>query len=156
MTFKTDYEKSYFSFVKQVRERVKQQYLATKTQPVGDKAGFALIKRYDEQLSPYYGIRRAVSLKKMLLTFNQPDNLKKTYYVNRLGNLVGDLGTIGAEVNSIESFRDLKIYRNALSTIRKETNKVLIIYGAAHVHIMAETFRLDDRFNVINVKDLIK
>jgi hypothetical protein len=69
---------------------------------------------------------------------------------------VTDYAGIGAELDNVQSFRDYKIYRNALNRIEKSSKKVLIIYGASHAHILKELFGLDQRYKVVEVSDFIR
>ncbi len=148
--FKTKYEKAYFDYVKEIRD------YAYKKNSVEDPEGMKVIETIVKDLTPYFGLTSKVSLNQMYKYLNLPETLKKSYYVNRLGNLLINTSGVGAELNSVESFRDYKVYRNALNRIDKNTKRVLIIYGSAHVHILKELFGLDPRYKVLEVSQFIK
>ena len=149
--FKSNYEKLYFNFVKELR-----MYTFDKKDSVEDNEGLDLLNGMLDEIKPYYQLSSKISLSQMYLFLNRPDILKKSYYVNRLGNLLVNTAGIGAELSSITSFRDYKVYRNALSRIEKNTKRVLIIYGSAHAQILKELFDLDPRYKVVEVAKFIK
>jgi hypothetical protein len=149
--FGTRYEKAYFNFVKELRA-----FAMEKKFEVEDKSGLKILEKIVEESKPYFQINKKVSLINMYKFLNKPHNLKKAHYVNRMGNLLLNASGVGAELNSVESFRDYKIYRNALNRIDPKTKRVLIIYGSAHAHIMKEHFSLDPRFKVLEVSQFIK
>ena len=151
MVFKNNYEKLYFNYIKELRA-----YALDKKLSVEDKEGFDLFNKVANEIKPYFQLSSNVSLGQMLLFFNRPDNLKKVYYLNRLGNLLLNTAGVGAELNNIESLRDYKIYRNALNRIEKKTKRVLIIYGGAHAQILKELFDLDPRYKVLEVSKFVK
>lgn len=150
-TFNHQYEKSYFDFVKEIRK-----YAMSKKFVDADSAGNKILTTIQKELSPYWQISPNVSLRQMYKVLNKPENLKKGYYTNRLGNLLLNAAEVGAELSSVESFRDLKIFRNALNRIDQNTKRILIVYGVSHAHILREYFNLDPRFEVVNVDTVIK
>jgi hypothetical protein len=151
LVFNTKHEQAYFNFIKELRTHV----IEKKGNPEDDR-GLKLYEDIQKQLMPYYGFNKAVRLNEMFKTLNTPENLKKMYYSNRLGDLVINTAGVGAELNGLTGFRDFKIYRNALSRLDKKTQRVLIIYGVSHAHIQRELFGLDPRFKVVNVAQFIK
>ncbi len=150
MVFKNAYEKAYFNFVKEIRA------YAFKKNSIEDTEGMKVIDNMLKDFTPYFGLNKNISLNQMFDFLNQPDNLKKLYYANRLGNLPINYSGVGAELSSIYSFRDYKVFRNALTRIDKNTKRVLIIYGSSHVHILKELFGLDPRYKVLEVSQFIK
>ncbi len=146
MVFKTKYEKAYFDFVKEIRA-----FAAIKKHEAEDKEGEKLFENMIKPLSPYFSLNKRIGLIEMYKFLNRSENLKKSYYINRMGNLLLNTAGVGAELNSNKSFRDFKIYRNALNRIEKGTKRVLIIYGQGHAHIIKEQFGLDPRYKVVEI-----
>jgi hypothetical protein len=149
--FKTKYEKAYFNFVKELRI-----YAMEKKFEVEDSTGLEILEKIVKESSPYFQLNKKVSLIEMYKFLNLPENLKKSHYVNRMGNLLLNASGVGAELNSVESFRDFKIYRNALTRIDKKTKRVLIIYGSGHVHVLKDHFSMDPRFKILEVSQFLK
>ena len=150
IVFKTNYEKAYFNFVKELRA------YAFKKNNIEDKEGMKIIENMMKDFKPYLGLNKTISLNQMYKFLNQSDNLRKFYYANRLGNLPINYSGVGAELSSIYSFRDYKVFRNALNKIDANTKRVLIVYGSAHVHVLKELFGLDPRYKVLEVSQFIK
>lgn len=148
--FKTNYEKAYFNFVKELRA------YAFKRNNIEDTEGMKVIEEMMKDFTPYLGLNKSINLNQMFKFLNQSDNLRKFYYANRLGNLPINYSGVGAELSSVYSFRDYKVFRNALNRIDKSTKRVLIIYGSAHVHILKELFGLDPRYKVLEVSQFVK
>lgn len=148
--FKNNYEKAYFDFVKELRA------YAYKKNSIEDTERMKIIENIFKEIKPYSVLNSKVTLIQMYKYLNLPETLKKSYYANRLGNLVINYSGVGAELNSVESFRDYKVYSNALTRINKSTKRVLIIYGSAHVHILKELFGLDPRYKVLGVSQFVK
>ncbi|WP_144035987.1 DUF5694 domain-containing protein [Spirosoma fluviale] len=150
------YEKAYVNFIKKVEEYTLKRATLSRDSLIMDKEGFKIVEKYNKELLPYYSINSKISLKNILLYANNPANSKKWYYANRLPNLLSDVAGIGAEMNNADIFRDFRIYRNALNKLREQTKRVLIIYGAAHAHILSDLFSMDERFKVIEAGTVIK
>jgi Family of unknown function (DUF5694) len=151
MVFKTKYEKAYFNFVKELRA-----FAAIKKYEAEDKESEKLFEEMIKPMMPYFSLNKKIGLVEMYKFLNSPENLKKSYYLNRMGNLLLNSSGVGAELNSFESFRDFKIFRIALNRIEKDSKRVLIIYGSGHAHILREQFELDSRYKVVELSQYLK
>jgi hypothetical protein len=148
-SFKTNREKQYYDFVQTTRNNAL-------TYETKDTSYISYINNISQKYKRYYKLQSNISLKKLFLTLNSNDALEDLYVSNRLIHLFLNHQGLGAELSSILTFRDYKIFRNALNTITPNTERVLIIYGAAHIQILKDLFSLDKRYRVIDVKEVIK
>lgn len=148
-SFKTVREKQYYDFVQTTRTNA----LPYETK---DTSYISYIEEISQKYKRYYKIQRSISLKEMFVTLNSNDALEELYVANRLSHLFLNHQYLGAELSSILTFRDYKIFRNALNTIRPDTERILVIYGAAHIQILKDLFSLDKRYKIINVKKIMK
>ncbi|WP_316803162.1 DUF5694 domain-containing protein [Pedobacter nototheniae] len=146
-SFKNEIEKNYFLYAKSV--------LSPPIKYEADKGYSALISSIHHQFEKYYGMEKNITLKEMYLALNDPKNIEKLYTANRLGELYLD-ENLGAEKTEIGSFRDYKTFRYALNIIKPETQRVLIIYGAAHTQILRQLFQFSDQFKLREINEFIR
>lgn len=148
-SLKTNREKLYYNFVQTTRNSA----LPYETK---DTSYISYIKEITQKYERYYKIQSSISLKEMFITLNSNDALEELYVANRLSHLFLNHQDLGAELSSILTFRDYKIFRNALNTITPNTERILVIYGAAHIQILKDLFSLDKRYRIINIKEVIR
>lgn len=146
-TFKNDIEKNYFLYSKSVlRPSIKYE---------ADKGYSELISAIHHQFEKYYGIEKNITLKEMYLALNDSKNIEKLYTANRLAELYLDTN-LGAEKTVIGSFRDYKTFRCALNTIKPETKRILIIYGAGHTQVLRQLFQFSGQFKLREINEFIR
>lgn len=148
-SFITGREKLYYDFVQTTRNNA----FPYETK---DTTYTSYIENISKKYKRYYKIQRSISLKEMFVKLNSNDALKELYVANRLNHLFLNHQDLGAELSNILTFRDYKIFRNALNTITPNTERILVIYGAAHIQILKDLFSLDKRYSVTDVKKIIK
>jgi len=145
--FTSDIEKNYFIYAKSVLDPT-LKYEA-------DNAYSKSIASVHRQFGKYYGIEKNISLKEMYLSLNQRENIEKLYLANRLSELYLDT-KLGAERTEIGSFRDYKTFRSALNTIKPETKRILIIYGAGHTHMLRQLFQFSGHFKLREIDEFLR
>lgn len=145
--FTNDIEKNYFFYAKSVlNPNIKYE---------ADNAYSESIAAIHSQFGKYYGIEKNIPLKEMYLVLNQRENIEKLYLANRLSELYLDT-KLGAERTEIGSFRDYKTFRSALNTIKPETKRILIIYGAGHTHMLRQLFQFSGQFKLREIDEFLR
>ncbi|MDH6252369.1 hypothetical protein M2347_002096 [Chryseobacterium sp. H1D6B] len=145
--FTSDIEKNYFLYAKSVLDPTIKYEV--------DNVYSESIASIHRQFGKYYGIEKNISLKEMYLTLNDRKNIEKLYIANRLSELYLD-PKLGAERTEIGSFRDYKTFRSALNTIKPETKRILIIYGAGHTHMLRQLFQFSGQFKLREIDEFLR
>jgi hypothetical protein len=145
--FASDIEKNYFRYAKSV--------LSPSIKYEADNGYSELIYSIHHQFEKYYGIEKNISLKELYLALNDQKNIEKLYTANRLAELYLD-AKLGAEKTEIGSFRDYKTFRCALNTIKPETKRILIIYGAGHTYLLRQLFQFSGQFKLREINEFIR
>lgn len=145
--FKNDIEKNYFFYAKSV--------LSPNIKYEADNSYSESIAAIHHQFEKYYGIEKKISLKEMYLTLNDRKNIEKLYLANRLSELYLDT-KFGAERTEIGSFRDYKTLRGALNTIKPDTKRILIIYGAGHTYMLRQLFMFSGQFKLREIDEFLR
>lgn len=145
--FTNDIEKNYFFYAKSI--------LSPNIKYEADNAYSESIAAIHRQFGKYYGIEKNIPLKEMYLVLNQRENIEKLYLANRLSELYLDT-KFGAERTEIGSFRDYKTFRSSLNTIKPETKRVLIIYGAGHTHMLRQLFQFSGQFKLREIDEFLR
>ena len=90
-----------------------------------------------------YRLRYLTPLRVMNGTFNNPDAMVDTAFINPK--------YIGAELTSIFKNRDYKIYSNIVTTqLKTKARRALLIIGAAHIGSLKSIFRDDEDYNLVD------
>ncbi|WP_143960182.1 DUF5694 domain-containing protein [Litoribacter populi] len=142
---------SYYNYVKDLRA-----LSVAREESIHDIEGFVLYEEYLQKLRPIIHLNDTLSLEDHLLALNDPETIKNLYLILRTGEMLINLSDIGAELSSIAVKRDYKIFRNALTKVDDDTEKILIIYGAGHSFMLRQLYDLHPGYNIIEPSEYLE
>lgn len=99
---------------------------------------------------------KKVPLKEHLIQMNEEESLRKLHYFNVQAWMDNNENGIGAELSTLEYYRNLKIVQNLYSKLEATDDRILIIYGAAHAHILKDMMQSHPVFHIVDVKSVLR
>lgn len=99
---------------------------------------------------------KTMPLKEHLIRMNEEESLRKLHYFNIQAWMDNNVNGVGAELSTLEYYRNLKIVQNLYSKLEASDDRILIIYGAAHAQILKDMLKSHPVFNIVQVKDVLR
>jgi hypothetical protein len=99
---------------------------------------------------------KKLPLKEHLIHMNEEESLRDLHYFNVLAWMDNNENGVGAELSSLEYYRNLKIVQNLYTKLDASDDRILIIYGAAHAQVISDILKSHPVFNVLDVKSVLK
>lgn len=99
---------------------------------------------------------KKLKLRDHLVKMNEEQSLRNLQYFNVLAWMDNNTNGVGAELASMEYFRNLKIVQNLYTKLDNGDNRILIIFGAAHAQILSDVLKSHPVFTLIPVSEVLK
>ncbi|WP_162628099.1 DUF5694 domain-containing protein [Arcticibacterium luteifluviistationis] len=109
-------------------------------------------KNYLEEHESWKNLR----LKDHLVKMNEEESLRNLQYFNVLAWMDNNTNGVGAELASMEYFRNLKIVQNLYKKLDNGDDRILIIFGAAHAQILSDILKSHPVFTLVPVSEVLK
>lgn len=98
------------------------------------------------------------SIKEYLLRLNDSENIKKGHQMYMKLALIGhDYSPVGAMWTSkYWYYRNMLIYKNLVNLIDSKEDRIFVLYGAGHLHLLLQFLQESGLFNIKGASDYLR
>jgi hypothetical protein len=121
----------------------------------GDTSFINLVQRFGQRVQAQGERRRGMTITEYLRMINsaEEDAVGQTAYL-RMARVGRDTTYVGADVVATRYARNLRIYAN-LARLAEPGDRVLVIYGAGHGHLLREFIRYSDDLELVSAAEYL-
>lgn len=125
------------------------QWVSENESPIWDK----LKVEVEQEMVERQNYLNTHTIKEFIIKLNKKENTFKDHqFYNKLALICDEENSIGAQwVAQYWYYRNMIIYKNIIQLFESDEERILLIIGAAHVHLLKQFFIENGNFDVVDV-----